>query len=74
MEVKRLGTLGLEVFKTLNNLNPALMKEIFRATKWFTHRPNNVQVNAHKTAKYRNKDFRTLGHHIQNSLSDNIDI
>ena len=72
MEVKRLRTLGLEVFKTLNSLNHAFMKEIFRAMKWFIHRPNNVQLNARKT--YGNKGFRTLGLHIQTSLSENIDI
>ena len=29
MEVKRLRTLALEVFKTLNNMIPEYMKEIF---------------------------------------------
>ena len=32
MEVKHLKTLGLEVFKTLNNLNPAFVEEIFHRT------------------------------------------
>ena len=55
IEVKRLRTLGLVVFKTLSNLNPAFMEEIFHRTKWLTYRPNNVQVNVHKTAKYGDK-------------------
>ena len=29
MNVKRLRTLCIEIFKTLNNLNPRFMKEIF---------------------------------------------
>ena len=29
MEVKRLRTRGSEVFKNMNNLNPAYMEEIF---------------------------------------------
>ena len=29
MSVKRLRTLCVEIFKTLNNLNPTFMKEIF---------------------------------------------
>ena len=29
MEIKRLGTLALEICKTLNNLNPNFMKDIF---------------------------------------------
>ena len=67
MEVKHLRTLGLDVFKTLNNLNPAFMEEIFHITKWLTHRPSNMQVNVHKTAKYGDKSLRTLGPHIWNS-------
>ena len=63
MEVKRLQTLGLEIFKTLNNLNPAsieklnsaFINEIFRRMKWLTHRTNNIQVNVHNIAKYGGK-------------------
>ena len=33
MEVKCLGALELQIFKTLNNLNPAFMEEIFHRTK-----------------------------------------
>ena len=68
MEVKRLITLGLEIFKTLNNLNHDFMEEIFHRTKWLTHRLNNLQVNVYKTAKYGDKSLRNLGPHIWNSL------
>ena len=68
MEVKRPRTLGLEIFKTLNNLNPAFMEEIFQRSKWLTHRTNNIQINVHKTAKYGNKSLRTLGPHIRTNL------
>ena len=60
MGVKHLGTLGLEVFKTLNNPDPAFMEEIFHRTRWLTRRPNNIQVNVHKTAKYGDKSLKTL--------------
>ena len=70
MEVKRLRTLGLEIFKTLDNLDPAFMKEIFHRTNYLTHGRNNIQVNVTKTAQYGDKGFRTLGPHIQNSLPD----
>ena len=72
MEVKLLRTLGWEVFTTPNNLNPAFMEEIFHRTKWLTHRPNNIQVNVHKTAKYSHKSLRTLGPHIWNSLPEHM--
>ena len=48
MEVKRLRTLGLEIFTTLNNRNPAFIEEIVQTTKWLTHKLNTIQVNASK--------------------------
>ena len=41
MKVKRLRTLALEVFKTLNNMKPEYTKEIFHKTAFSTHRPYN---------------------------------
>ena len=72
MKVKRLRILGLKVFKTLNNLNLAFMGEIFNRPKWLAHRPNNIQVNVHKTAKYGDQSLRTLGPHIWNSLPEHM--
>ena len=72
MEVKRIITSGLEVFRTLNNLNPAFMEEIFHRTKWLTHSLNNIQGNVHKTAKYGDKSSRTLSPHIWNSLPEHM--
>ena len=37
-----------------------------------THRPNNIQVNTHKTVKYGDKSLRTLGPQIWNSLPEHI--
>ena len=68
MEVKRLRKLALEIFKTLNNLNPEYMKEIFYKTTNLTHRPFNIKVNQNNTTKYGNKSLRSLGPHIWNSL------
>ena len=45
MEVKRIRTLPLEVFKTVNNMNPEYMKEIFHKTAFSTHEPLNLEVN-----------------------------
>ena len=72
MEVKRLRTLALEVFKTLNNMNPEYMKEIFHKTAFSTHRPLNLEVNENHTTKYGNKILRCLGPHIWNSLPNQI--
>ena len=72
MEVKRLRTLGSEIIKTLNKLNPAFTEEIFQKTKWLTYRLNNIQLNVHKTAKYGSETLRTLGPGIWNSLPEHI--
>ena len=37
-----------------------------------TYRPNNIQVNVHKTAKYGDKSLRTLVPHISNSLPEHV--
>ena len=65
MEVKLLRTLALEVFKTLNNMNPENVKEIFHKTALLMHRPLNLEVNENHTTKYGNK---SLSPHIWNSL------
>ena len=44
MEIKYLTTLALEVFKTLNNMNPEYMKEIFHKTAFSTHRPIDLLI------------------------------
>ena len=72
MEVKRLRTLALEVFKTVNNMNPEHMKEIFPKTAFSTHRPLNLEVNKNHATKYGNKSLRCLRPHIWNSLSNQI--
>ena len=72
MEVKRLRTLAIEIFKTLQHLNPIFMEDIFQKTKWLSHKPNNIQVNAHKTVKYGDRSLRALGPQIWNSLSESI--
>ena len=72
MEVKRLRTLALEVFKTLNNINPQYIKEIFHKTAFTTHIPLNLEVNENYTTKYGNKSLGCLGTHIWNSLPNQI--
>ena len=72
MEVKHLRTLGLKVFRNMNNLNSVFLEEIFHRTKSLTHRPNNIEVNIHRTAKYGDKGLRTLDPHILNSLPEQM--
>ena len=68
MEVKRLKNLALEIFKTLNHLNPEYMKEIFLKATNLIQRPTDIKVNQNNTTKYGSKSLRSLGPHIWNSL------
>ena len=72
MEVRRLRTLALEIFCTLNNLNPKFMEDIFYRSPYATHKPQNIYNNSHKTAKYGDRSLRTLGPHIWNSLPNDV--
>ena len=42
MEIKRLRCLALEIFKTVNNLNPYYMKENFFKATNLTHKPLDI--------------------------------
>ena len=68
MEGKRLHTLALEIFKTLNNLNPDYMKEIFFKTTNLTQRPFDIKVNQNSSTKHSQKNLKSLGPRIWNSL------
>ena len=72
MEIKRLRCLALEIFKTVNNLNPYYMKEIFSKTTNLTHRPLDIKFNQNNTIKYGNNSLRSSGPHIWNSLPSEI--
>ena len=72
MEIKRLRCLALEMFKTINNLSPYYMKEIFSKTTNLTHRPLDINFNQNNTTKDGSNSLRSLGTHIWNSLSSEI--
>ena len=72
MEIKRMRNLALEVFKTLNNMNPEYMKEVFHKTAFFIHRLLNLEVNENHKTKYGNKSLRCLGPHIWNPLPNQV--
>ena len=58
MEIKRLGVLAIEVFKTVNNLNPNYIKDEF-TPKHSTLRPKDM-VKHHDTITYGGKSLKTL--------------
>ena len=72
MSAKRMRSLATEIYKTINNLNPPFMKEIFTPKVDPKVRPNDIIVKRHNTTKYGTKSLTTLGPQIWNSLPENI--
>ena len=72
MEIKRLRTLATEIFKTLNDINPNYMKEIFYLSPHETHKKYDLFVHSRNTTKYGNHSLRVLGPHFWNSLPEEI--
>ena len=68
MRRKRLRNLALELFKTLNKMNPEYMKERFPKTTFSTHRPLNLEINKNYTTRYGNKSLPCLSPHIWKPL------
>ena len=52
MEIKRLRVLATEIFKTVKNLNPNYMKDIFTPKVHPKVRSNDILVKHHNTITY----------------------
>ena len=72
VEIKRLRNLTLEIFKTVNDLNPIFMESIFSAKLNARVRPNDILAKTHKSANFGDKSFAILGTKIWNALRQNI--
>ena len=72
MEIKRLRNLALQIFKTINDLNPSFMKSIFSAKLNARVRPNDILVKTRKSATFGDKSLARLGPKIWNALPQNI--
>ena len=72
MEIKRLRTLATEIFKTINNINPSYMKNIFTSKTNAKIRPHDIIVRHHNTATYGDKSMTALGPKMWNKLPINI--
>ena len=74
LEIKRLRLIMLEIFKTLNDLNPPFMKDIFSKS---SNRSSNRFCNNLKTIKvekvtYGKRSLRFIGPILWNSLPQDV--
>ena len=60
MQIKRIKQLAVEMFKTVKNLNPDFMKNIFTSKQNARVRPHNLFVRGHNTARYGDKSLKIL--------------
>jgi hypothetical protein len=74
MEVRRLRTLCLEVFKTINNMNPVYMKEIFLmpTNRHSPRYPLNLAVPKPNQVTFGSRSIGALAPRIWNALPEHI--
>ena len=72
MQIKRIKQLAIKIFKTVNNLNPDFMKNIFTRKQNARVRPHDLLVRSHKTVTYGDKSLKILGPKIWNALPTEI--
>ena len=72
MEIRRIRTLALETFKSLNKLNPHFMKDLFNKRNTFERKKNNLEIPRRNTVKFGDNSVKSLGPHIWNSLPEEI--
>ncbi len=74
MHVSRLRVLCIEIFKTLNNLNPSFMHDIFkiRSSVYSSRNPNDLQHYRPKQVTFGSNSLQSLGPQIWNGLPNEI--
>ena len=72
IEVRRLRTMALEVFKSLNDLNPSFMKTLFDKRNNTNRRKHDLIIHTRNSVTFGSNSLRCLGPHIWNTLPENI--
>ena len=72
IEIRKLRFLAIEIFKTIKNLNPSFMKEIFTLNTTRDVSRNKLLVKTQITKKYGTNTLRSLGPKIWNNLPTEI--
>ena len=74
MHVSRLRSLSIEIFKTLNGLNPSFMKDIFqiRSSNYSSRNPNNLTHYRPNQVTFGTHSLKSLGPQIWNCLPNEL--
>ena len=68
MEVRRLRVLALEVFRSVNKLNPVYMQSLFEKNVNSKRYKDDLKVPIQNSVTFGDKSVRVLGPHIWNML------
>ena len=71
-KIRRIKTLAIEIFKTVNELNPSFMKTIFISETNSIVRPSDLLVTNPNTETYDSKSLMALRPEIWNALPEKI--
>ena len=69
LQIRRIKLLAIEIFKTINDLNPPYMKEIFELNTRRDTGSKRLVVQSQKSMKYGSYTIRSLGPRIWNKLN-----
>ena len=72
LEIRRIKLLATEIFKTINNLNPSYMKEIFELNTRRDSANKRLIVQSQISMKYGSYTLRSLGPRIWNRLPSEV--
>ena len=68
MEVRRLRVLALEVFRSINKLNPSYIQNLFEKRVDSYRHKNDLKIPIRFSVRFGDKSVRALGPHIWNML------
>ena len=74
MKVRRMRYLCVGIYKTLNDLNPGYMKDIFQVQQsaYSTRRPHNIKVPRVNETTFGTRSIRYEGTKIWNHLPNSL--
>ena len=72
MEKGSLRMVALKIFKSLNDLNSLLMKNVFNKRNNISRRKNDLIIHKRNSVTFGSDSLRCLGPHFWNTLPENI--
>ena len=72
MTIRRLRSVALEVFRTINDLNPSYLRNLFVKNSDSKRHYKNLKIPSRNTVTFGDKSIRILGPHVWNQLPERL--